>query len=110
MSNRNEETVTRYMPTYINKDGMRRILGTAQGRFTKATAEEAQSAVDSLLSNNTEDCLRECYGKQSIGTFRVDPIECWPVHFDPIGIFVHDPESPFEMNYKEILDKVRAKH
>ena len=40
-----------------------------------------------LLENNSQDTLIRLYG--SLHTFEVSTIECYPVHFDPIGIYIY---------------------
>lgn len=75
--------------TCIGKDGLRVLIGPAQGRFMKSTRAEAEEGLRQLLANNAESRLAEVYGKQAMGTFRVDEFECWH-HGDPKGIYVDD--------------------
>lgn len=82
------ETVTRYMVSLINRDGARVIMGPAQGRCTYATPEEAQAYLEAVTANNSTDNLAQVFGKQSLGTFAVSPVECWAGHFDPVGIYI----------------------
>jgi hypothetical protein len=78
---RNKKAACRFVLTYINKDGMRQLFGAAQGRNTYATKEEAENRLKAVLTNNSEDTLKN-YPKME-----VRPCECWPIHFDPKGIY-----------------------
>lgn len=69
----------RYVVTHIGRGGMRTLAHTAQGRFTYATAAEAQAWIDSAMRNNSPDKLRSVYGMP----LEVRPVECWPGHNDP---------------------------
>lgn len=77
--------VTRYVPTYINKDGMRTLMGAAQGRNTFATEGEAQEWITAVTENNSADTLRQIWGDDP--QFAVRPCPCWPGHFDPKGVW-----------------------
>lgn len=79
--------VERFVPTHINKDGVREMATAAQGRNTYATADEAQGWIDAVLNpdTNSADVLRSVFG--DVSTFAVRPVWCWPGHFDPIGIY-----------------------
>ena len=57
----------------------------AQGQYTYATEEEAVSRMREILQNNSLRTL-ESLGMTDL---RVDPCECWPVHFDPKGVYFH---------------------
>lgn len=76
-------SVTRYVVTHMGRNGMRTLASPAQGRFTYATREEAESMLKAMLSNNSEDTLRSVYGFP----LEVRACECWPEHFDPKGIY-----------------------
>lgn len=78
-----------YNVTYRQKDGLRVLLGPAQGRRMKLTRAEAEDWLKALLENNSEERLASVYGEQAIGTFRVDPFDCWD-HGDPKGIYVDE--------------------
>lgn len=80
------DRVTRYVVTHIDRDGMRRLFGPAQGRFTHETAEEAQAHIDAIINNNGAQTLHDVYGPQDL-KLEVRPCECWPGHFDPVGIY-----------------------
>jgi len=76
------EFVIRYVATHINKDGDRMSVA-AQGRDTHATPEEAQAWIDSVMANNSMDRLNQLFGLP----LEVRPCECYPNHFDPVGIY-----------------------
>ncbi len=84
----NTTTVTRYVLTYVNKDGFRTLFGAAQGRNTHATQAEAEKRLAAVLSNNSANTLK------AYPHMQVRPCECWPVHFDPKGIYFDDPATP----------------
>lgn len=99
----------RYNVTHIQRDGLRVLLGPAQGRFMKDTREEAEESLRALLASNSSERLASLYGQQSIGTFRVDSFECWD-HGDPKRIYVvasrasqlagdHDSPCPLHEGY-----------
>lgn len=79
--------VLRYVPTYINAQGLRTLMCAAQGRDTFATAAEAQAWIDAIYSNayNAPHALSRIWGDNP--RCEVRPCECWPAHFDPIGIY-----------------------
>lgn len=76
-----ETSVTRYVPTYVNKDGMRTLMRHAQGRDTFATEEEAAEWIAAVAANNSADTVRQIWGDDP--RFEVRPCPCWPGHFDP---------------------------
>lgn len=73
--------------TFVTKNGLRTLVTPAQGRYMKKTREEADQDLKDLLANNTEDRLAEVFGKQALGTFRVDPFDCYD-HGDPKSVYV----------------------
>ncbi len=75
------ESVTRYVATYVNKDGERTLMGAAQGRNTYATAAEAREWIDAVTKNNGADLIRSVWGDNP--RFEVRPCPCYPGHFDP---------------------------
>jgi hypothetical protein len=75
------ESVTRYVPTYINKDGMRTLMRPAQGRDTFETAQAAQAWIDAVTANNAADTVKQIWGDDP--QFEVRPCPCYPDHFDP---------------------------
>ena len=76
----------KYNISYIAKDGVRTLMGPAQGRYMKDTREEAKQCLKALMENS-EEKLIEIYGPQSRGTFRVDEFDCWD-HGDPKSIYI----------------------
>jgi hypothetical protein len=75
--------------TYKSANGLRVLLGPAQGRFMKKTRAEAEESLKALLTSNSQERLAQVYGRQALGTFRVDPFKCWD-HGDPKGIYVDE--------------------
>lgn len=78
-------TVTRYVATYINSQGMRTLMAPAQGRNTFDTAQKTQEWIDAVTSNNSASTLVQIWGDAP--HFEVRPCECWPGHFDPVGVY-----------------------
>lgn len=83
-------TVTRYVPTFIDYKGMRKLMRSAQGRDTFATAAEAQAWLDAVTApgTNSPDTLLSVFGTHP--RFEVRACECWAGHFDPVGVFFDD--------------------
>jgi len=79
------DSVTRYVPTYVGKDGLRTLMRGAQGRNTFATPEEAAWWLGEVTNYNSAERIREIWGDNP--QFEVRPCECWPHHFDPKGIY-----------------------
>lgn len=79
------EFVTRHVVTHIDQKGMRTLCGPAQGRHTYATAQEAQSLLESMMANNqmSGDLLAGVYGLP----LEVRPVECYSGHFDPVRVY-----------------------
>lgn len=80
------DTVTRYVVTYLNRDGMRTLAHAQQGRHTYATGGEAQDWINAARANSPE-ALETVYGADGAASLAVRPCECWPGHFDPIGVW-----------------------
>jgi len=78
---------TLYQVTYVQKDGLRTLMGAAQGRLMHHSREAAEEFLVALLQNNAEDRLVSVFGEQARGTFRVDAFECYD-HGDPVSIYV----------------------
>lgn len=74
------KTVTRYVVTHLNKQGMRTLADPMQGRCTFETAEGAQSSLDARMAHNTPATIASVYGLP----LEVRPVECYPGHFDPV--------------------------
>ena len=79
------DSVTRYVPTYVNRDGMRTLMRGAQGRATYATAAEAQEWLAAVVQNTSAETIRQIWGDNP--RFEVRDCECWPNHFDPKGVW-----------------------
>jgi len=79
------DSVTRYVATYVNANGMRTLMHAAQGRYTFATADEAQKWIDAVATNNSIDTVRQMWGANP--RFGVRPCPCWPVHHDPQSVW-----------------------
>lgn len=79
------ESVTRYVATYVQADGQRKLMFGSQGRNTFATPEEAQAWIDAVTANNSADNVRQVWGDEP--RFEVRPCPCWPGHFDPQTIY-----------------------
>lgn len=75
----------RYVVTHVGGDGLRTLLDPAQGRYTFATEAEAKARTDALLANNDPEFLKGIFG--DLSKIEVRPCECWPGHFDPIGVY-----------------------
>ena len=90
MNTPTKDHVIRYVITYINRDGVRQLLGPAYGHRTHEKREQAVDSLKTVLSINSESDLAGAYGPQAVGTFEVRPCECWPRHFDPKTIFFDD--------------------
>lgn len=78
--------VIRYVVTHLGRDLHMQMTRPYQGRNTHATVEAAQTWLDCLLKDNTAARLAEVYGKQALGTFRVNSCRCYPEHFDPMQV------------------------
>jgi hypothetical protein len=76
-----DDSVTRYVVTYINGHGMRTLAYHAWGQYTYATEAEAQAMLDATIANNSESTIRQIFGDNP--KFEVRPCSCWPGHFDP---------------------------
>jgi hypothetical protein len=79
--------VIRWVITHLDREGQRVLTGAAQGRNTFATYREADDRLRATTANNSADTLASVYGAQALGTFEVRPCDCWPVHFDPKGVY-----------------------
>jgi hypothetical protein len=85
------ESVTRYVPTYVNKRGERTLMRPTQGRYTFETAEAAQAWISAVIANNDADIISQIWGDKA--NFAVRPCACWPGHFDPKGVWFDLEES-----------------
>jgi len=83
--NKMNNHVIRYVPTYINRDGMRTLMREAQGRATFETETQAQEWIDAVISNTSRDTIRSLWGSNP--QFAVRPCACYARHFDPVGVW-----------------------
>lgn len=84
-------TVTRYVPTYVNREGERTLMRPSQGRCTFGTPEEAQTWITAVTTNNNADTIRQIWGDNA--KFEVRPCPCYPGHFDPQNVWFDEPEG-----------------
>jgi len=94
---------TQFALTHINQDGMRQLTRPNQGRNHFSKLEDAENYF-ACLFNNSQTTLAKVYGKQSLGTFRIDPVECFD-NGDAVGIYIRDPKAPFDIEHAEYLAK-----
>lgn len=78
-------SVVRFVVTHIGRDGMRTLAMACQGRYTYDTPYPAHQWIKDATKNNSADTLRSVFG--SPPSLEVRPVECWPVHFDPKGVY-----------------------
>jgi hypothetical protein len=81
---------TLYQTTFVNRDGVRLMLGANQGRRMFADLDSAEMFLKDLLRNTGEERLSDIYGPQSIGTFRTDAFECYD-NGDAVSIYPRRP-------------------
>lgn len=79
------DSAIRYVITYVNKDGMRKLVGAAQGRNTFATPSEAQACLDAITGNTSASTIAQIFGSDP--RFEVRPCPCYPGHFDPQSVW-----------------------
>lgn len=90
--NRDDANVVRYAVYYPvgenAEEGTRTyaLTNAAQGRYTKATPEEAEEYMRKIQGNNGRQKIREAFNCEP-EDLRVFPVNCWPGHFDPKGIY-----------------------
>lgn len=84
----------RYVLSYIDREGLRKMVCPVQGRHTHETRKIAEEHLSALLNNNTEELLLDVYGPKSVGTFAVSAVECWPGHNDPKGCYIREELNP----------------
>lgn len=73
-------TVTRFVVTHVDNNGQRTLALPRSGTNTHSTSEEAQAALNEILTNNSQDRLSALFGM----TLEVRPVECYPNNFDPV--------------------------
>jgi len=76
MPRKNDTTDIMFVPTYINKSGMRTLVNSNQRRCFKDTREEAQALLDAMLNNNSDGRIAEIFGNNP--RFEVREVECYP--------------------------------
>jgi hypothetical protein len=84
----NEQSVTRYVVTYVNRDGMRTLAFAAQGRDTFETEAAATTYMHAVTAGNSADAIKQAWGENP--RFEVRPCQCWPGHFDPQSIWFEE--------------------
>lgn len=75
--------VIRYVVTHVGADGTRTLAHASQGRFTYDTPHPAKQWIIDAQLNNSPDRMAELFGPP----LEVRPVECWPGHHDPKGIY-----------------------
>lgn len=83
-------SVTRYVVTHVNREGMRTLSFAMQGRYTAATRAEAVRDLHNLQTNNTRERLDGVYGEQAFDSFEVRAAECYDDHHDPMTCWFDD--------------------
>lgn len=83
---------TLYQISFIGRNGLRTLMGPAQGRHMHPTRDAAEEFLGSLMTNTGVARLLDIYGEQSRGTFRVDAFQCYD-NGDPMGIYVDAPDE-----------------
>lgn len=78
-------TVNRWVPTYINSQGLRTLINGAQGRNTFPSKRAAERYLRQVLKNNSAGTIASTWGSDP--KFEVRPVECWAGPFDPCGIY-----------------------
>lgn len=76
----------RYAVTFKNKEGLRQLV-SAQAHALYDAREPAEDWVRLLYVNTGDERVAEIYGPQAVGSFRVDPVDCWD-NGDPKGIYI----------------------
>lgn len=101
------ESVTRYVATYVNKDGMRTLMGAAQGRCTFMTPDGAQAWIDAVTNVNSAETVRQNWGDDP--RFEVRPCPCYPGHFDPQTVWFGEdhPDRPDAVKQREFREQQR---
>ena len=80
------QAVVRFVVTHIGIKGERVFTSPRQGRYTYASEAEAQEWLDAFQGPKAHNDIPGVYGEQAVGTFRVCPVSCYPVHFDPMEL------------------------
>ena len=69
------------------------LFHARQGRYSYATAEEAQEHCDAFLENNPPGCDKHHYVKG----LHIRAWWCYPNHFDPVGPVLTEEEIANEL-------------
>ena len=72
--------------THVNRDNMRTLSRSNQGRNHFDTKEQADKWLAGFLENNSQDSIIQVFGKQALGTFEIHPVECY-MHGDAVGVW-----------------------
>lgn len=81
----------RYGTTCIDTNGVRKLSAPALwARYLWDNKEEAETWLKECMSQpDNLRRLEQIHGPQSLGTFQVDPFECWD-HGEPKGWYPND--------------------
>jgi hypothetical protein len=102
--NAEESGITRYAITHIDKDGMRTLAFTNQGRNHYDTAADANKALTDMNQSNSPHALSQHFSNPN--TLRVDPINCHQSG-DAIGIYVDDSKPGMKLQPQSLdLSKI----
>lgn len=79
------KTVSRFVITMKTPEYGRQLFDPMQGRYTYATAAEAQTRLDAIRENTPRDTLVQVTGSESAAdSLQVWPCECYEGHHDPV--------------------------
>lgn len=79
--------VVRYVITFIDDEGNRRMTSPMQGRNTFETAQMAQERLEAITNpkTNSKHVLEQCYG--DVSKVAVRACKCYSTHFDPMQYY-----------------------
>lgn len=86
MSQKTDRTL--YNISFIDKNGLRTMLGPNQGRCMYEDRASAEALLKDMMLLSERRLVEIC-GEQSRGTFRVDAFDCYH-HGDAKGIYVKE--------------------
>lgn len=98
--------IIRYVISHMNKDGLRAMTYSHQGRNTKATKKEVETELSHFNKNNSENTLISVFGSQALETFEVSAIRCYDGHHDPMGCFIEEDINPDQKCMSDELKKI----
>ena len=81
-----QDKVVRYVITHQAEKGHRQLTFAQRGQYTYDTKEECETAMKQCMENG----LGKVLNSHEIASLEVRPCECWPNHFDPVGIWFDD--------------------